>query len=178
MIRQPASAEAKPFESNIIADQSILKAVDFDLGRNGVAYFDTDTADYRSPGQRAGGNRGRVYRNDGADIRKDSVRYETYYISDIDATEWLQYTVDVKQKGTYTLKFNVAAAKADGAFTFTSNTKKFIPKKIAVPNTGGLKNWQTFEIKDVALTAGKQTFRIYADTGCFNLGSVQFLKQK
>ena len=105
MIRQPFSNETKPFKANLIKNKSIVYAVDYDLGRNGFAYFDTDTADYHtSTGKRTAGNRGRIYRNDGVDIAKDSAQYEKYYVNHIEKGEWLQYTVNVAQKGTYTLK--------------------------------------------------------------------------
>ena len=55
---------SKPFRQHTIKDKGIVYAVDYDMVRNGVAYFDKDTADYRVDGQRGAGNRGRIYRND------------------------------------------------------------------------------------------------------------------
>src|SRR5258705_8133791 len=109
MIRQPFSDQSKPYKENKIYSGFVLKAVDYDLGRNGVAYYDTDTANYRiSTGKGSVGNRGGVYRNDGVDIFKDSSRYESYYVGSIEDGEWLQYTIYVKEKGSYTLKISVA----------------------------------------------------------------------
>ena len=70
MMRQPFSAEALPFRPNKIRDGSVLKAVDYDLGRNGIAYYDVDTADYHISGTPGKGNLGRCYRNDGVDIER------------------------------------------------------------------------------------------------------------
>ncbi len=91
MIRQPFSNTALAFKPNKIKDSTVLNAVDYDLGSSGVAYYDKDTADYHtSTQQRTAGNRGRIYRNDGVDIRKDSAAYESYYVSDTEEGEWLQ----------------------------------------------------------------------------------------
>lgn len=64
MMRQPFSPEALPFRPNKIRDGSVLKALDYDLGRNGIAYYDVDTADYYISGKPGKGNLGRCYRND------------------------------------------------------------------------------------------------------------------
>ena len=98
MFRQPFSAEAIPFHSYHLKDSLLINAVDYDLGRNGVAYYDLDTANYSAPGNRNVGNRGDVYRNDGVDIYKDSSKYNTYYVGSIEDEEWLQYTINVVRK--------------------------------------------------------------------------------
>ena len=105
MIRQPFSYESKPFMSNNIFDKSVIHAVDYDLGRNGVAYYDKDTANYRlSTGKESTGNSGGVYRNDGVDIYRDPNDFlENYYVGSIEDGEWLQYTVNVQEGGNYRL---------------------------------------------------------------------------
>ncbi len=84
MFRQPFSAMATPFKQHLITANTTIAAVDYDLGRNGVAYFDNDTADYWVSGVRGVGNKGRTYRNDGVDIRKDSAVSEGYFVSDME----------------------------------------------------------------------------------------------
>src|SRR5258706_5168179 len=51
MFRQPFSSEAIPYKGNIIRNNYLLNAVDYELIRNGVAYFDNDTANYRTSGK-------------------------------------------------------------------------------------------------------------------------------
>ncbi|MBT2563385.1 cellulase family glycosylhydrolase [Pedobacter sp. ISL-68] len=175
MIRQPFSNETKPFKPSLIRDKSIVYAVDYDLGKNGKAYFDTDTADYHtSTGKRSAGNRGRIYRNDGVDIAKDSTQYEKYYVNHIEKGEWLQYTVNVSQKGTYTLKINAAADNASGRMTIMIDNK-VAAKDIAVPNTGDNKKFATFAVKNVVLKAGKQKIKVLTDAGGYNFGYIQFV---
>jgi endoglucanase len=176
MIRQPFSNETKPFKPSLIRDKSIVYAVDYDLGKNGKAYFDTDTADYHtSTGKRSAGNRGRIYRNDGVDIAKDSTQYEKYYVNHIEKGEWLQYTVNVSQKGTYTLKINAAANNASGRIIIMIDNK-VVAKDIAVPNTGDNKKFATFAVKNVVLKVGMQKIKVLADAGGYNFGYIQFVK--
>ncbi|TCC95871.1 cellulase family glycosylhydrolase [Pedobacter hiemivivus] len=176
MIRQPFSAETKPFKKHIVQNRIVINAVDYDLGRNGVAYFDKDTADYHvSNAKHKGGNKGRMYRNDGVDIIKDPTAYEAYYIYNIESGEWLNYTMEVKKKGNYTIKLKVAADNDNGRISILSNGK-LVSKDILVPNTGGLSDFQFIEIKNVPLNAGKQTLTVLADVGFFNFSQLQFNK--
>jgi len=176
MIRQPFSNETKPFKANSVKNKSIIYAVDYDLGRNGFAYFDTDTADYHtSTNKRSAGNRGRIYRNDGVDIAKDSLQYEKYYVNHVEKGEWLQYTVNVAQKGNYTLKINTAADQDAGRISILIDGKT-VAKAVAVPNTGDGKKFATFEIKNLTLKAGTQKIRVLATAGGYNFSYIQFVK--
>ncbi|WP_285057228.1 cellulase family glycosylhydrolase [Pedobacter ginsengisoli] len=177
MMRQPFSAETKPFKQHIIKNNSIVNAVDYDLGRNGMAYFDKDTADYHvSTGKYSAGNKGRVYRNDGVDISKDSLKYETYYVSSIEPGEWLQYTVDVKKAGNYTLKLCIASDDDKAKISVLLNGKA-VTAETQLPNTGGLKTFQSVELRNIPFKAGKQVLRVRADTGYFNFSYIQFVEQ-
>lgn len=176
MIRQPHSDETKPFKANLIKDGSIIYAVDYDLGKNNSAYFDLDTADYHTvTNKRTAGNRGRIYRNDGVDIVKDSARYEKYFVTSIEKGEWLQYTLKVAQKGNYTLRFNVASANTGARISLLLNGK-VIADNIDVPNTGGAKKFATFDVKNLSLGRGKQVLKIISDVGGYNFSYIQFIK--
>ncbi|HTE12437.1 MAG TPA: cellulase family glycosylhydrolase [Chitinophagaceae bacterium] len=178
MMRQPFSNATKPFKPNKMANGAMLNAVDFDLGVNGAAYFDKDTADYHtSTQQRTAGNRGRVYRNDGVDIRKDSALYESYYVSDIEEGEWLQFTIDAAQKGNYNLELMVASTNDSGRISILANNVS-LADKVAVPNTGDMKKWQTLTVKNIPLNAGKQALRVYFYKGGFNFKSIRFVAVK
>lgn len=173
LFRQTNSTTAIPFKKNVLGRNSILNAVDYDLGRNGVAYFDNDTANYRSSGKRGAGNRGRVYRNDGVDIMKDSASYESYYVSDIENGEWLQFTINVVYSGTYTLRLTIAADNPNGKFTISCG-KNILAKDIRVPNSGSMNKWETIDIHNVLLHSGRQVLRFYAEEGGFNFKSILF----
>lgn len=176
MIRQPHSEETIPFKGNLIKNGSIVYAVDYDLGKNNKAYFDLDTADYHTvTNKRTAGNRGRIYRNDGVDIAKDSSGYEKYFVTSIEKGEWLQYTLNVAKKENYTLRFNVASSNAEGKISIVLNGK-VIAGHINVPDTGGAKKFATFDVKNLRLNKGKQVLKIISDTGGYNFSYIQFVK--
>ncbi|WDF78329.1 cellulase family glycosylhydrolase [Mucilaginibacter sp. KACC 22773] len=176
IFRQPHTTATKPFKANKITNGTIINAVDYDLGRNGYAYFDTDTADYHvSTGKYGKGNNGHMYRNDGVDIAKDSAAYNSYYVTDIEKGEWLQYTLKTTASGSYTVKLKVAAAADDGKITLNVNGAT---QAINVPATGGFKKWQVIELKNIRLKAGINKVRIYVDMGGFNLHWMKFDKEK
>lgn len=165
MLRQPHSREAIPFKTNT---PGTIQAVDYDLGINGVAYYDTDTANYRvSNPAMQGGNRGRMYRNDGVDISKEG---DAYYVTQIEAGEWLQYTIDIPRKGNYTLKIQAAADSAAGKVMILVDGKPS-GKSIAIPATGD-KKWQQIDAGKVSLQKGTHTLRVRAETGGFHLKEI------
>lgn len=116
LFRQVNSYEAIPFNTHVIDKNSTILAVDYDLGRNNVAYFDRDTASYHyTPGVNTQGNRGRKYRNDGVDIQVDE--QGNPYIFHTEAGEWLQYTVQAK-KGNYIVQVE---AEGNGQLALSVN---------------------------------------------------------
>jgi endoglucanase len=173
LMRQPHNSQTIPFANNSIKNGAMIKAVNYDLGKNGYAYWDRDTADYRVSGVNGVGNRGHTYRNDGVDIVMDSSHYETYYVNHIEDGEWLQYTIDVKQKGIYTIGLSVASKTTGGAVSISINNKKAGIVQSISP-TGGDKKWETTWFKNISLAAGRQTLRVYADKGGFNFSSISF----
>lgn len=178
MMRQPFSKTAQPYKANTIAGNAVINAVDYDLGINGVAYFDNDTADYHiSTQKRTAGNRGRMYRNDGVDIRKDSSVEESFYVSDTEEGEWLQYTINMANKGVYKLAFSVGSDN-DKAGIVLREGDNILQANLPVPNTGGLQTWQLLTTGNISFTAGRHVLRVYIQRGGFNLQSIQFIKVK
>jgi len=177
LFRQPFSNSAVPYRLNKITDGTVISVVDYDLGRNGSAYFDTDTADYHISGGGRGGNRGRVYRNDGVDIRKDSSMENSYYVSNTEPGEWLQYTCFVPRKGKYSIGFEVASENGQGKLSISINSK-LITKTLAVDKATNAGGWQILEIKNVLLNKGTNILRIHINEGGVNLKSLQFAEIK
>lgn len=169
MIRQPFSRETKPFNANVVKGIGFISAAEYDLGINGEAYYDLDTANYRvsDPKKNAAGNKGRAYRNDGVDIDND----DSYFVSDIETGEWLQYTIDVVEKGTYKLQLLTSSDNANGRITLLLDGKK-VGNELAVPKGG----WLAHDAGSITLSKGKHKLRVLAGTGGFNLKELQFSK--
>ena len=172
MFRQPFSAEAIPYRPYKLKDSITINAVDYDLGRNGIAYYDLDTANYSTSGNRGVGNKGHVYRNDGVDIYKDSSKYNAYYVGDIEDGEWLQYTIHVLKSGTYNFNISIASINDGGKLSISCNGN-LLAKDIPVPVSGNMHTWQTRTVRNIHLLAGRNRIRILAIKGGFNLESFQ-----
>ncbi|HWK98345.1 MAG TPA: cellulase family glycosylhydrolase, partial [Parapedobacter sp.] len=171
MFRQVYAHDAVPFGENQIAAGTVLPAVDFDMGRQGIAYYDTDTASYHyTPGVNTQGNRGRSYRNDGVDIRPDSSGYHVFHIED---GEWLQYTVNIVNEGISELLLEIAAETASGQITVHIDGQ-VLTHPIAVPTTGNGRHWKHIPVEIPELTKGTHVLRIHADNGGFNFKSITF----
>jgi len=178
MFRQVQSAKAKPFKANIITANTTINAVDYDLGRQRVAYYDKDTSSYQyTPGVKTQGNRGHAYRNDGVDIEKDA---DGYHIFNIEDGEWLQYTVNVKKKGTYTIKFNGSLDKGGvSSDTGPGIRLEVLGEKLStVYITGSEPLFAEANLTHVVFNAGVNTMRVQAIGGGFNLKSIQFTLDK
>jgi endoglucanase len=175
LIRQPFSQTAIPYKEHVINGGTVLNAVDYDLGRNGAAYFDTDTADYHiSDGAKRGGNRGRVYRNDGVDIAADPGKGDSYFVTHTEPGEWLQYTIKVVKGGDYHIKLHYKAENEHGKVSIMVNDTKDA-RPVMVSRTT---DWETLEIKHIAMHEGENTLRIYIDSAGLNLRSIQFMEAK
>jgi endoglucanase len=177
LIRQPFSNETIPFKENKILPGTVILAVDYDLGRNGAAYYDMDTANYRlSTGKESTGNSGGVYRNDGVDIYRDSKDPENYYVGKIEDGEWLQYTIYVLESGRYNLVFTVAAKNGDGLLSAKDGNTS-LAENIQIPTTGETENWKTVMATNIELNKGVHQLRIYAVKGGYNFAAISFVKQ-
>lgn len=174
MFRQVKSDAVVPFEENKIIDNSLVKAVDYDMGRNGFAYMDKDTGNYyiSVESERNIGNRGHAYRNDGVDITQETEDPDSYYISHFETGEWLQYTVELPAKKLYNLTFTVASENMGGQLELLVNGER--QAIVIVLNTKGWENWRTLEVKGIPFKKGKNVMRVKALNGGFNFKAMQF----
>jgi hypothetical protein len=84
--------EPEPEPTPVIPSHSVpgrIQVADYDESGEGISYYDTTV-----------GNTGGAYRNDDVDIVKRDWD-DNYLVSHIVDGEWLTYTVDVTQPGTY-----------------------------------------------------------------------------
>ncbi len=171
MFRQVRSSSTLPFKTNTITRNTTINAVDFDLGRNGFAYNDKDTASYMyTPGVHTQGNRGRKYRNDGVDIENDS-NNEPYVFS-IEDGEWLQFTVDAKQPGKYELVCNTFGNGSRGTISIYNNDKIMIKNLEILPSKDS-NTVNTSSPAWITLSKGTNRIKVYFVAGGFNFKSFQ-----
>lgn len=173
LFRQQHTNKTKPYNDKNKYSKPVIFAVDYDLGRNGFAYYDKDTADFHvSTGKTTKWNEGSVYRNDGVDIIAcNDENTNGYCVSSIQMDEWLQYTINIKSKGNYDLSVRIASDNADGKISFLLNNKPAVGT-ISLPNTGSLTQWQTVMMKNIHLAKGINTIKIKAIHGGFNLNYI------
>ena len=122
-----------------------IQAEDFDLGGADTAYADTTV-----------GNAGGKYRTgENVDI---SAGGSGFVIGWTPAGEWLEYTLQVPEAGSYVFRADVAASGTGGKFRVLVDETN-ATEWLTVPNTG---SWNTFVPVDslVQLSSGIHTMRV------------------
>jgi endoglucanase len=163
MIRQPHTPEVIPFKGHDLSKNIVVNAVDYDLGHNGKAYMDNDTANYWVSQGPRGGNKGRVYRNDGVDIREDSLSAGNYFVSHFEKGEWLQYTLSGSKGGEYTIAVTAESTAGPAVIKILINGKMH-PVKVNLPKSDK-RSWKTIQLKKVALPSGEVKMRVAVESG-------------
>ena len=155
MIRQPHTVETLPWEPRNTADTIFFS--DYDLGRNGHAYFDTDTADYHGEtGEFTAWNQGWAYRSDGVDIesRIDPLLSNGYTVGWTRKGEWLAYTLQSDSAAAYKMEIRSAAEGGGSRIQVHVNGVPATPEE-SLPGTGGWGSWRSSEIEELILPEGE-----------------------
>lgn len=178
LMRQPFNSNVIPFaEMQSRNGQWVIRAVNYDLGRNGMAYYDKDTGNYRvSTGRNSAGNRGRMYRNDGVDIYRDSSEPGNFYVGSIEDGEWLQYTIKLNEKAAYNLNILAASASDTSNITVSVDGKPLF-SNTPITSTGNSKNWKMQSLGKLELAKGTHVIKVNANKGGFNLKELILAKR-
>lgn len=92
--------------------------------------------------------------------------------------QWMEYTVDVKEAGLYTLEAEVASAKAGCSFhlaEYTLDNIKFLTEFTEVPNTGSTSEFRTVRCPITEyLTEGRHVLTFLVDNGGFYIKNMKF----
>lgn len=142
------------FNNKPAAIPGIVEAENYNDGCNGISYFDNDDD-----------NVGGAYRNDGVDISNCSDG--GYNVGWVKSGEWLKYTVEVSENGTYSFNFRTASHGHNSTIHVEVNNND-ISGPIELPSTGSWENWITVNSKELQLSKGIQDIRIVVDEGEFN----------
>lgn len=176
MNRQLSSTQVIPFKTNIVTDQSVVYAVDYDMGRINYAYHDVDSGNYWvSSGKRTEWNKGWQYRNDGVDIDicKDTIS-NGYSVGWTEEGEWLHYTIFAERAGNYGLNLRYASP-SNGKVKFMINTKPSVT--IDLPSTTAATVWESSISTAVQFKKGPNTIKLFILKGGMNLNYMQFIYQ-
>ncbi len=169
LTRQLRTDDTKPFGALTLP--GTIPAADYDLGRNGKAYFDSyaeKTQGLQAPAPNTGG----AYRNDGVDLSPNAA--STGFVVDHTAAgEWLNYTVRIGKAGPYVARLRAAnptarparvALTLDGAPLGT----------FEVPGNVQSTDWPLAAKGPLALPAGQHTLRLTLDDDGAVLGGMSF----
>ena len=176
-IRQVSTDETIPFRKHEIP--GIINMSDYDMGRSGYAYYDVDDANYQlSSGNFQAWNSGWVYRNDGVDIEKTAdttnLKGNGYHLGFVNKGEWVNYTLNIKESGVYSLYSSLAALDDGGKFQIEIDNEP-VTSSLSVSATG---DWNTFKIQqfdNIILKEGKHvlSFNI-KELPAFNISTMEF----
>ena len=93
---------------------------------------------------------------------------------------WMEYTVDVKEAGLYSVDMEVSAAQSGGLFHLVDNRYGdmiFLSDFVSVPNTGG-ENKTVHLRLSTPLEAGRHTLCLCVDNGGFSVGKMTFSRME
>jgi len=170
MIRQPNDNSLIPYANNSIP--GIVYADNYDMGPLNYAYNDVDYEN--NGGSQTSSNSGGSYRNDGVDIEPcNDLPTNGYDVGWINTGEWMKYTVNIAQAGSYNIDVRYASNQAGGKFVFRIDGNIVSPIE-DVPVTGGWQNWQTMTLQNITLPAGKHLLQIQFLSPGFNLNYYVF----
>ncbi len=114
------------------------------------------------------------YRPDGVDLEATADTGGGYNIGWTAPGQWFKYTVNAAAAGSYTLSLRVAApSAASGALHLADASGTNLTGSVNIPATGGWQSWTTVTLP-VTLRAGQQVLTLAADTGGWNINSMQF----
>ncbi|MDA3893395.1 MAG: carbohydrate-binding protein [Salinivirgaceae bacterium] len=178
MIRQPESYESKAFKKHNLGGEIFF--ADYDLGRNDVAYFDTDTANHNSStGTYTSWNAGWAYRNDGVDIEgcSDSDITNGYSVGWTSDGEWMKYSLHSDSVAAYTLIVRHAGGGSGSKIHIDVNGVN-VTDQLVLPGTGDWYSWETATFENIILPAGDITIKFVLDKAGSNLNYFNFSNPK
>jgi hypothetical protein len=145
------------WEGYAVALPGVVQAENFDAGGAGWSF---------SPEFKTGNS---TYRADGPQVKQITAfpdadhRMGGYYLAELPANRWINYSVRVERDGTYVFSARVASAEPGGSFHFNLDQKP-LSKPMQFPNTGGDQQWQEVSFPPTRLPAGDHTIALVIDS--------------
>ncbi len=161
--------DRKPFRGVISAIPGMIELEDFDEGGEGVAYHDEEPENQETKRP--------LYRESGVDLEVREAASGGFNLGWTRPGEWLIYTVEVKEAGTYRIDSMVACAGPGGTFRLEfDGVDRTGP--ITVPDTGGWQNLKALRHEGVMLTPGRYAMKLVLDTPgeSGSIGDIDYLR--
>lgn len=166
-LQETVAAETIPFSGKPNVIPGLIEAEHWDKGEAGVAYADADEQ-----------NRGEDYREPTAvDIEKRSDASNGHGVGWVKPGEWLIYTVEVAEGGTYAIEIPVASKGQGGIFQIEMNGKD-VSGPITIPDTGSWQKLVVLKHEGVILSKGVYKMKINMTTGgpAGGIGDIDYFK--
>lgn len=169
LFRQVKDSSTIAFKNHPIPGK--IPAVEYDLGRMGSAYNDTDFMNLwvSDAAKRSDWNSGNQLRNDGVDIYK--TENNQYYVGKTEKGEWLQFTVNAETSKKYQLFVNYSANQDSEIKILDASGKELAA--ISLNSTGGNNSWETTSGTTINLKKGENKLRIYFENNSVNLNDLE-----
>lgn len=166
----PNFAEAIPQEpySSVFTLPGKIEMEDYDLGGQGIAYYDKDVE-----------NQGEVYRNDGVDIvTVDSISdAKGYAIGYTQEGEWTEYSIAVEKTAPYFYKAKVASGLDFSSFILLVDGKQ-VADTVKIPQTDNWNTYTTVDGKTSEIEAGDHILRVRISGAYANIDWIAFSDTK
>ncbi|MCL3779546.1 carbohydrate-binding protein [Prolixibacteraceae bacterium JC049] len=139
-----------------------IEAENFNNGGEGVGYHDNDA-----------NNAGGAYRDTGVDISSGPTG--NYNVGWTGTGEWLMYTVDIVEAGTYQVDFSIGSPNNPGNLILELDGEDILTFKGT--NTGGWGNFQVQSGEAIELPKGRHKLKLKMDNPGMNIDAMIFTKK-
>ena len=179
LLRRPFNNVCIPFTACQTGDY--VYAAHYDMGGQGIAYWDSDDASYQYSGEDyTSWQKGWVYRNDGVDVYSspNDTRNCGYYVGETKDGEWLQYTIEnPDEPATWQLQLRYAINSGTSTVRITVNDRP-VTASTKLSSTGGYTTWSTKTFTGVVLPKGTLRVRLYIEKGGLNINWLRISNKK
>lgn len=179
LLRRPFNNECIPF--TVCQTGDYVYAAHYDMGSQGIAYWDSDDASYQYSGEDyTSWQKGWVYRNDGVDVYSspNDTRNCGYYVGETKDGEWLQYTIEnPDEPATWQLQLRYAINSGTSTVRITVNDRP-VTASTKLSSTGGYTTWSTKTFTGVVLPKGTLRVRLYIEKGGLNINWLRISNKK
>ena len=163
----------EPFGGKAVKLPGKIEAENFDgpgTGKENKTYYDADSENHACTDEDKTAECSKVREDTGVDIYKKSSG--AVVVGHNQAGEWLEYTVNVKEAGEYTMTASVATGNSDPGFTLSIDGDLVAE----VPVSGS--SWDDFKnvTAKVTLPAGEHILRLEVTTSWFDIDYLKFDK--